>query len=367
MPDDLAVSAFSPLFKNKQPLLDVRAPAEFERGAFPVATNLPLLNDDERKAVSIRYREQGQSAAIALGEKLLTGDTRTERLALWSEYFDQNPGAALYCFRGGLRSKTVQLWLAAEGINAPLIRGGYKALRRFCLNVIEQASKADKFLVIGGKTGSAKTHLLKELKFALDLEGHANHRGSAFGRRSQEQPNQINFENQIAIDLNNIEFAKANKIFVEDESRAIGSLSIPHSLHRSMSNSPLAIIEEDFEFRVDTILNDYIHSNLKEYNALFPHSYRDIFADSLLSALLRIKRRLGVEPYTSIKLLMERALSEIDFAKSAELHRAWICKLLQDYYDPMYEYQLEKKSQLIVFRGSSSEFLDWSERIDKSI
>ena len=42
---------FLHLFLNNVPLLDVRAPVEFSKGSFPLAVNLPLLNDDERQAV----------------------------------------------------------------------------------------------------------------------------------------------------------------------------------------------------------------------------------------------------------------------------------------------------------------------------
>ena len=30
-------------------MMDVRAPIEFERGAFPTSKNLPIMNDQQRK------------------------------------------------------------------------------------------------------------------------------------------------------------------------------------------------------------------------------------------------------------------------------------------------------------------------------
>ena len=365
MPDQLAVTAFADLLENDHPLLDVRAPTEFQRGSFPCAHNIPLLEDSERKAVGIRYKEAGQEIAIALGEKLVSGESRTNRIEKWIEFINSNPYAAIYCFRGGLRSKTVQTWLADEGIRIPLIQGGYKALRRFCLITIDQASKQEKFIVIGGKTGSAKTHLLKQLNFSIDLEGNANHRGSAFGRRSLEQPNQVNFENNLAVNLIKLKFKIASKIFIEDESRAIGSLSVPLVIHRQMSVSPLAIIEEPIESRINTILNDYIFSNYQEYKAHDSKRFEALFTDSLLSALIRIKRRLGNDRYTEISQLMKDALVSDNLNNSAAIHREWIGKLLNAYYDPMYEYQLEKKSHRIVFRGDKVEFLNWARNIDR--
>ena len=43
------------LFLEQTPLLDVRAPVEFAKGAFPAASNLPLLDDLQREQVGIRY------------------------------------------------------------------------------------------------------------------------------------------------------------------------------------------------------------------------------------------------------------------------------------------------------------------------
>lgn len=364
MPDQVAVTAFAELLNSRQPLLDVRAPSEFLRGAFPGAQNIPLLDDHERKAVGICYKKAGQKAAIALGQKLVSGEKKQLRLQQWKKFAAENPEASLYCFRGGLRSKTVQQWLSDEGINISIIEGGYKALRRFCIATIEKFSSIDNFIVIGGKTGSAKTHLINEIDFAIDLEGRANHRGSAFGRRIQTQPNQIDFENQLAVDFLRQEFKLANKIFIEDESRAIGSLSVPSTLHERMRHSPIAIIEESFPSRVNTILNDYIFSNFNDFKHKQAASAEKEFADFLLGALSRIRRRLGDEAYSAIHDIMKNALTAQDAEESASLHRAWIENLLKLYYDPMYEYQLAKKSHRIVFRGSKTEFHQWAKSIN---
>ena len=39
---------FTQLFLTDTPLMDTRAPVEFEKGAFPHTLNLPLMTDDER-------------------------------------------------------------------------------------------------------------------------------------------------------------------------------------------------------------------------------------------------------------------------------------------------------------------------------
>ena len=47
-------SLYRSLFLDDMPLLDVRAPAEFIKGAFPLATNLPLLKGGSLIGVDIR-------------------------------------------------------------------------------------------------------------------------------------------------------------------------------------------------------------------------------------------------------------------------------------------------------------------------
>ncbi|MCG8415865.1 MAG: tRNA 2-selenouridine(34) synthase MnmH, partial [Pseudomonadales bacterium] len=240
MSDLIQAGEFATLFQNQTPLLDVRAPVEFKRGAFPNTINHPLLNDDERQAVGRRYREQGREAAIALGQELVAGEVKAARVRAWKDYVQNHPNCALYCFRGGLRSSIAQQWLAAEGIHVPRIAGGYKALRRSLIEHVQRLASDDNLVVIAGKTGSGKTHLLNSLPNSLDLEGFAQHRGSAFGRRAQGQPSQIDFENRLAIRLLDLNWQDTQRVAVEDESRAIGSLSVPLVLHQRMCEAPIA-------------------------------------------------------------------------------------------------------------------------------
>jgi tRNA 2-selenouridine synthase len=71
------------IFLQDTPLLDVRAPVEFGKGAFPQATNIPLLDDQQREDIGKRYKNAGQDEAIRLGLKLATDDIRAQRLAAW--------------------------------------------------------------------------------------------------------------------------------------------------------------------------------------------------------------------------------------------------------------------------------------------
>ena len=219
--------AFSDLFCQDTPFLDVRAPCEFFRGAFPNTINLPLLSDSEREAVGTVYKRDGKSAAIALGHRLVNAEAKDRLLVSWMDYMNTNPNAVLFCQRGGLRSQTVQTWLAEAGCTIVRAQGGYKSLRRHLIDAADQFTSSGQLMLVAGKTGSGKTHFINSLPCSIDLEGLANHRGSAFGRRVSPQPSQASFENALGIALIKTTGQTSSVVAVEDESHAIGSLSIP--------------------------------------------------------------------------------------------------------------------------------------------
>lgn len=354
----MEVSNYSSLFLAQQQLLDVRSPAEFVKGAFPGAVNIPLMTDEERRLTGIRYKENGQRAAMALGHELISGDEKQARLNAWCQFARQNPNGHLYCFRGGLRSKIVQSWLAEAGIDYPRIEGGYKMMRQFLIRNIEKASSGKNFIIIGGKTGCAKTHLLTSLPGNIDLEGLANHRGSAFGRKTDDQPTQIDFENKLSIKL--LKLADhSQSLFLEDESRAIGKISLPFPLFEKMKKSPLVIIEEPLEKRVNVILDDYIMSNYNDFQCRDASTAKELFSDYLTDSLNRIQRRLGGKLAQEISTDIRHALSEQWSNGNISGHKNWIRKLLLNYYDSMYDYQLMKKDHRVIFRGSRQDFSQW--------
>ena len=92
-------SAYGELLASGAALIDLRAPAEYAKGAFPTARNLPLLNDDERHQVGTCYKQRGQQAALELGHRLVSGDLRAGRVTAWRNIVEQHRGAALYCWR----------------------------------------------------------------------------------------------------------------------------------------------------------------------------------------------------------------------------------------------------------------------------
>ena len=346
-------SDFALLFKRDCPLLDVRSPMEFAKGAFPGSRNIPLLTDAQRAAVGTAYRRSGAEAATRLGHEFVSGEPRSVLIERWRNFIEHNPDARLYCFRGGQRSQIVRQWLREEGVEIPLVPGGYKALRGFLLRVLEQAANRE-FLVIAGKTGSGKTRLLAGLPHTLDIEGAARHRGSAFGALPVPQPSQIDFENAMAVALLKLEFETAPVLIVEDESRAVGSLAIPHVLFERMRQAPLALIEESLEMRVETILRDYILSNLSAWEDHSPGRGATILEQSLRTSLEKIRRRLGDSGFRKTDALMRQAFAA-ENGEGIAWHRQWIGYLLENYYDPMYQYQLAHKLPRVHCRGSREE------------
>ena len=364
MPESTTFSKLFDILKGEAPLLDVRSPIEFNRGAIPGSINLPLLDDEQRRVIGICYRKSGRSEAIKLGHQLISGNLKSSRIKSWKEFFEKNPKGIICCYRGGLRSRITQEWLASVGIDCSMVSGGYKALRRSCINILDSACSQNKIIVVSGKTGTSKTEILTNISSAIDLEGIASHRGSAFGRRLRPQPTQINFENQIAMDLLRIDSSLDRPIFIEDESSSIGSLSIPTNLFYQMKNAPIALIEASIEKRVDKILKDYIISNYHEFHYHDPKNSLTLFSEFLLSSLWRIKKRLGEKNYRAVKKNMDDILEPPNTEEAMKSHQKWIYTLITEYYDPMYEYQLEKKSHRIIFRGDKTEFLRWSREAD---
>ena len=344
---------FASLFLTDTPLMDVRAPVEFAKGAFPAATNQPLLDDDQRHRIGIRYKEAGQEAAIELGNQLVSGGIKRRRLESWRRWREAHPDGYLYCFRGGLRSRTTQAWLEREGLSVPLVIGGYKAMRRFLLENLDRQLACQPLWVLAGPTGSGKTRVIERLARAVDLEGLAHHRGSAFGRRPGGQPTQIDFENALSIALLKQAALDPGPVVMEDESKLIGRCFLPPRLQARLRQAPRVVIEEPLEERVRVTLEDYVQAPLKEYAACYgaDQAFERLAAD-LQAAMDRIRRRLGGARHQQCRQALDQALAHQRRHGDGDAHRRWIRELLADYYDPLYEYTMRTHRQgEILFRG----------------
>ena len=349
---------FASLLLADTPLIDTRAPAEFAQGALPCAVNLPLMTDDERAQVGLCFKRRGQDAAIALGHSLVSGEVKAARIQAWRDFADRHPGGYLYCFRGGLRSHIAQQWLHESGCDYPRLVGGYKAVRRFLIDGLEAQLAQQALRIVSGQTGCAKTRLLASLPWAIDLEGLARHRGSAFGKRVGGQPRQVDFENALSVAL--LKFVRgfgARPLIVEDESQLIGRIALPECLRQSMLKAPLWVVDMPLEQRVRNTYENYILHNLHEWQAALGEAEGfEAFADELHQSLRSLQRRLGGLRFERLNAAMASALVA-HRRGDPDRHRVWIRELLLDYYDPMYAYQLGLKSERVVFRGSYHDVL----------
>ncbi len=350
------VTDIASVFLEDRPLLDVRAPVEFEQGAFPGAENWPLLTDEERHRVGIRYKEAGQDAAIALGYQLVDAQEKARRVAQWQAFAEAHPEGLLYCFRGGLRSRLTQQMLFEEaGITYPRVAGGYKAMRRFLLDALETQAADAPLIMLGGRTGVGKTPFLFRFERHLDLEGRARHKGSAFGREPEPQPMPIDFENQVTIDLLRLRHpAPDEPILVEDEGKMVGSRLVPPTLFERMRLSPLVVIERPLDERVEQSLKDYIIDLEAGYRRVLATDAAGASArvrEHILGAIDRVAKRLGGVRHAKVRGMAEEALDAWYGQDDVQGLRDLIRVMLVEYYDPMYDYQLASKQDRIVFSG----------------
>ncbi|NQD38819.1 tRNA 2-selenouridine(34) synthase MnmH [Permianibacter sp. IMCC34836] len=314
--------------------LDVRSEAEADDGAIPGFFNAPILNNAERHAVGICYKQQGQDAAFALGYQL-TAPYRAERVAGWAARAEPAQPLIVSCWRGGARSRLACEWLADVGIETQRVRGGYKAMRAVLRAALEQPPP---LLVLSGATGTGKTRLLRELAVAkVDLEACANHRGSAFGRLGP-QPSQQSFENRVGLGL----LAAAREFLIEDESRLIGVNELPLALKTAMYSAPAVVLDIPLPQRSLLTFEEYVLEPLRA--GIDPAALQQ----RLQAGLDRIQRKLGLQRHGQLSRLLAEAMQD---PLDAERHHSWIGPLLAEYYDPRYHHAFAQQPRTVLFRG----------------
>ncbi len=358
MESTLSVQNIRQLLANEIPIIDVRAPIEFNQGAMPNAINLPLMNNEERAAVGTCYKQHGSQKAVELGHQLVKGEIKAHRVAAWREACERFPSGFICCARGGMRSHIVQKWLAEIGIDYPLIEGGYKALRQATIEMTNELVQRP-IILIGGCTGNGKTTLVRSLPEGIDLEGFAHHRGSSFGRTVEAQFAQATFENYLAVDM----LKKSpyhSRWVLEDEGRAIGANGLPESLRIQMATAHLVVVDDPFERRMARLKEEYFDRMTHDFiEAYGEEKGWQEYSDYLHHGLYAIRRRLGAQRAAELTQLLDNALAAQKISANTEVHFSWLSPLLKEYYDPMYRYQLSKKQDKIIYTGSYEEVEQW--------
>ncbi|MBI3512012.1 MAG: tRNA 2-selenouridine(34) synthase MnmH [Bacteroidetes bacterium] len=319
MPKPLFIADF--LSKTPEiPVVDVRSPAEFGSGHIPGAFNIPLFSNEERAEIGTIYKKKGRKNAVLRGLEIV--GPKMSRLVQEALKIAKEEKLLVHCWRGGMRSASMAWLFESAGIQCETLIGGYKSFRR---HVLESFNVPLKLLVIGGETGSGKTEILHQLKNAgeqiLDLEAMAHHRGSSYGAIGQlPQPTSEQFENDLFIVLQKLDLNK--NIWMEDESRNIGRVSIPKAIWDQKITAPCYRLKIPFEIRVQRLVKDYGN---------YPK-------EILHEATARIRKRLG-------GLATQQALDALENGDLAETVRITL-----RYYDKAYDFpQSERKYEGVRF------------------
>lgn len=316
------IAAFLHLSATRK-VLDVRTPAEYKQGHLPGAINFPLFSNEERAEIGTLYKQVSQEVAFHRGLQLV-GPRMSDMVSEAARIVPEKD-VLVHCWRGGQRSGSVGWLLESAGFKVTLLEGGYKAYRRFVLNTFEALPQ--KFLILGGPTGSGKTELLRKMEEmgaqVLDLEKLANHKGSAFGSLGEEdQPSCEHFENELEQALRALD--PLRPIWLEHESRGIGRVFLPDAFWRHLQDCELILVDPGREARLRHVLEIY-------------GSYE---ADMLKSCFTRIATRLDGQ---HVKAACE-AIDGGDIPKAASI--------ALDYYDKAYSHHLEKYPHSTVRRLS---------------
>jgi tRNA 2-selenouridine synthase len=300
-------------------VIDVRSENEYLQGHIPGAFNLPLFNNEERAVVGTLYKNSGREASVLKGLEF-AGPKLADFVKQVHKFTDQKK-LLMHCWRGGMRSESMAWLFQVAGYEVSVLKNGYKAYRHF---IRESLSQPSSIIILGGLTGSGKTELLhligKMGEQVLDIESLACHKGSVFGGFGQpNQPTNEQFENDIYETWQKFDLTKP--LWIEDESRMIGNVSIPDPLFEQMSSAVMIKVESSRENR--------LHRLVDEYSKVEIHD--------LQSALLKVSEKLGG---TNTQKALA-ALETGDFETVANL------ALL--YYDKTYEHSVLKRKNQKIF------------------
>ncbi len=311
------------------PLVDARSPGEFTYGHIPGAVNIPLFDDAQRAEVGTLYRKEGSEKAVMRGIDLAAPQMSAKLAVALDMAADKQ--LLVHCWRGGMRSEAMAWLFSTGGITPTLLEGGYKAYRNY---ILEDLGRERKFMILGGLTGSGKTGILNHMILSgdpvTDLEGLASHRGSAFGALGQPpQPSSEHFANLLYDDLNLK--GPDTRIWLEDESRNIGTVFMPDNFFEQMRKAPVIALMMSIETRMPRLLQEYTS---------FP-------VGQLEESVMRISKRLGGD---KTREAME-ALQRGDYPTAI--------KITLEYYDKSYNYGLSKRpAGQVIFVETETDDVD---------
>ncbi|MFZ1806794.1 MAG: tRNA 2-selenouridine(34) synthase MnmH [Cyclobacteriaceae bacterium] len=299
--------------RSNIPVVDVRSQNEFAAGHIANAINIPLLNNEERIAVGTDYKQKGTKEAIRTGFRLV--GPRINQIVDAAEEVSKNNELIIHCWRGGMRSSNFSQFVGMAGINTHVLKGGYKTYRQ---KVHEFFKRPYKIILISGCTGSGKTEVLLKLKEqgeqVIDLEGLANHKGSAFGGLMMPpQPTTEQFENNLFEQLNSFDIFKP--VWVEDESIAIGRIFLPTDFWATMRESAVVMLDVEKKIRIQRLVNEYGDADHEQFH----------------ESMKRITKKLGGQHFKTAKEKLDQN----------EMHK--VMEILLTYYDKAYLGSLEKR------------------------
>lgn len=328
------IEEFLELVEGGKMGFDVRTPAEFEKGHLPGVKNLPLFTDEERVVVGTLYKQEGRREALLEGLGFVGPRMREMVEAVEGIVGPPEEGkeVLVHCWRGGMRSSSTAWLLELYGYEVVLLEGGYKSFRRY---VLEEIDSPPPMRVIGGPTGVGKTEILHELRQmgepVIDLEGLANHRGSAFGAHLlPAQPAQQHFENLLGMEIRKVRRA-GRAVWVEDESRMIGMRHLPKPVMMAIKEGEVFLVEASVEERVERLVE----------------VYGDASREDLRESFERIEKSLGGVRTKEAKEALEKG----DLAGAA--------RLALEYYDKAYGKGISRRDPETIhsvdLKGKSAE------------
>jgi len=287
--------------------VDTRTPKEYEEATIPNAINIPLFSNEERAVVGTIYTKVGKNEAIEKGMEFVSGHL-PNILNEFNKYKDRK--IVVFCWRGGMRSKSIVSLLDSLGFDVYQLNGGHKAFRRYVLERLETYKFNFRLIVLHGLTGSGKTEILKKFKNSIDLEDLAQHRNSMLGGVGLKPRSQKMFD---ALLLKKLDELKNEKyVLIEGESRRLGNLNLPNLLFSEM--------KKGINVKIDSPIDDRVKRIVKEYGN---HKVE------IKEILPRFKRLMSKKDFNMIN----------EFLCNGELEEAALI-LLKDYYDKKYGHSI---------------------------